>query len=211
MWSKKRALEELQSICKKWEHPPFPSPGFLVELQFLGFFALMIERIPDSNNIVPQIEETIERALKNAFLEICKALDGHKEADGSEIFNLASGNEFIRRSVIKAYNKKLEGKSPKILKHTEWIAYNNWLLTSLFWKAYKESFNSDTQFNIPVDDYPETPKEVLLLDDYKPLWAMRLAYKNAGVYIGFTGDSITVRPHVEWRRFMNKHKDPLPK
>lgn len=204
MWSKKQALEELQSICKKWEQPPFPSPGFLQELRFLDFFVLMIAHLPNSTNIVPQIEEIIEHALKDSFMQICRVLNEHKETDGSEIFNLAAENEFIPISVIKSYNKNVEGKSPKGLRRTDWIAYNTWLLTSVFWKAFIDSHDPDFQLDIHVDEYPETPDEILLQDDYKPLWAMRQAYKATGINIGFNGDRICVRPHEEWHRFMNK-------
>ncbi len=203
-WSKKQALEELQFFLKKWEHPPFPSPSFHQELYFLDFFAFLIERMPGTGDIIPAVEEMIELALKNSFLQICRVLNKHEEADGSEIFNLASENKFLTISVMKAYNRKVMGKSPKGLRRTDWIAYNTWLLASVFWKAFKDSYHSDVQLYIPVDEYPETPHEVLLQADYKPLWAMRLAYKSAGIYIGFDGDYITVRPHAEWYRFLKQ-------
>ncbi|OQP59117.1 hypothetical protein A3860_38780 [Niastella vici] len=208
--SRKQALGELQSILEKWNTPPLKHQGFLMELWFLDFFAYIIERMPDTDNIIPEVEKTIELALKESFLQICRVLDKHNTIDGSEIFNLMTDNEFVLSNVRKAYNKKIVEKSPKGLRRTDWIAYNNWLLTSIYWKAFIWSHDPGFQIDTTDEECWRREAESLFHKDYKPLAAMRQAFFNSGnPYVGFDGNRICVRPEIEWHRFMKKRNTSI--
>src|SRR5436190_225911 len=132
------ALEELELLLILGKNPPFDLPAFIFETDFIDFFALILERMPETSNVVPLMDQLIAQNFKRSVAGIRGILDQNK-ADGAAIVKLISNKQLILTSARKAYNKKVPGKSRKGLEMGIWRMYNNWLLAGLLWKAFVQS------------------------------------------------------------------------
>jgi hypothetical protein len=206
--TKKEALEELIFLRETWENPPFEYPVFSYEIWFADFFILMLRTLPirHSNNIAQVVKDYFEAAFEASFLRVCRILDNHK-ADGTGIYNLISERKFILRIEKRNYNRKVAGKCPKGLTNKPWRDYNNWLAASIMWNGFIEAHDPEYRICISQNEDVQTPIEVLLRPEYKPLWGMKQSYESAGhPFDGGELDAIDLRPHDIWLQHIRKLK-----
>jgi hypothetical protein len=206
--SKDEALEELHYLKETWKTPPFAAPTFCRELEYVDFFIYLLNNLQDAgnNNIVRFVSKHFERGLDTAFSQICRILDRHR-TDGSGIYNLMADRKFILRRDKRNYNRKVPGKSPKGLTYHEWESYNNWLAAGNLWNGYIEAHRPDYSVSIPEREDIETPIEVLLRPEYKPLWGMKEANDKAGSPAnGPDLDDVVLRPLGFWVEYMKERE-----
>jgi len=206
------ALIELKTLYELGEKPGFVFPAFIIETEFIDFFFQMISQTPAKEDVVPFMNRLIERALTESINKIWTVLARHN-ADGTEIFELMQDKQLIPLRVKRAYNRKLPGKSPKGLVSPYWNAYNNWLLATILWKAYLRAHDPDFRLYNLEDEDSDAPLELLYSADYRPLWAMKQAFKEAGKPAhGSAKDDIFIRPIREWYVYIKEHDQvALPK
>ena len=199
------ALEDLELLLVLGKNPPFDFPAFIFETDFIDFFALILERMPETGNVVPLMDKLIARNLDESVVAINEILTQNKVAD-TAIAALLSNKQLILTSVRKAYNRKARGKSRKGLGPRPWRMYNNWLLAGIFWKAYLQSY--DPKFKVNIDEYEdaEIPVETLLDPNLRPLWVMKQAFAEAGSPShGSANKDIFINPLAEWYLFLKNY------
>jgi hypothetical protein len=197
-WSTKDALNEFDRLIVLGKKPAFEFPAFIFETEYLELFAEIIEQVPEYSNIVPFMDQLIDQVLEESILENCRVLNKYK-VDGTAIFELMAEKKLILTGVRKAYNKQVRAKSSKGLSIESWKAYNNWLLADIFWKALIQSYDAGFKINLKQDNYSKSALKTLKDPHYRPLWAMKQAYIEAGEPAhGYSNEDIFVRPIAEW-------------
>jgi hypothetical protein len=195
------ALEELELLLILGKTPPFDFPAFIFETDFIDFFALILERMPETSNVVPLMDQFIAKNYKRSVAEIRGILNQNK-ADGAAIVKLISNKQLILTSVRKAYNKKV-GKLRNGLGAGPWRAYNNWLLAGLLWKAFVQSH--DPAYKVTITEYEDTGLPMETFDDpnLRALWAMKQTFAQVGrpTHGNANGD-VFIHPLAEWYLFL---------
>ncbi len=205
--STNEALEELEFLLILGKKPRFKLPVFVIETDFIDFFAHILERAPKRRNVIPYMDRLIAQAFDESVAEICGMLN-QNGVDGTTIFELISDKKLIPTGVRKAYNKKLEGKLRKGLGTGPWRTYNNWLLAGVFWKAFVQSHDPHFKIKIREHEWPKAATETFYDRDYKALWATKEAYVEAGEpKHGYANKDIFIRPHAEWHFFIQKTRE----
>lgn len=188
-FTKECLLSQFQATRLHWKKHPLHYPVFIVELEYLDFFYLLIKNLTsnDSTNIVPEITAYLEQPFKNSFEQICRLLDNHT-ANGLPIWKLISEQRLILRQDQRKYNKQVAGKSPKGLTSNCWMVYNHWVLATALWKGFVDA--QEPGFTILLtelfSEYSDDPVEVLLASEYRPLWGLWVAFNALG------------RPLISW-------------
>lgn len=208
--TKQYVIDLIKLTCLQWEKRPFKFPRFIVELEYINFFSLFIKEIParKNDNIEPIVEHYLEEPLEKAIKQICLLMD-RNTANGTAIWNIISERRLILRRDQRMYNKQVPGKAPKGITQSYWMDYNHWALALAFWKGVLDSQNPDFRVIITsslIED-SEDPIEVLLANEYKPLWGMWAAFNALGRPLISTGNdsySINVLPYAAWSRYKEK-------
>jgi hypothetical protein len=197
-WSTKKALDEFDRLIVLGKKPAFEFPAFILETEFLEFFAEIIEQAPEYSNIVPFMDQLIDKVLEESIFEICRVLNKYK-VDGTTIFGLMAEKKLILTGVRKTYNKQVWGKSPKGLRTEPWNTYNNWLLAEMYWKALIQSYDPGFKLDLKQDNYSKSALKALKDPRYRPLWAMKQAFIEASEPAhGYANEDIFIRPIAEW-------------
>ncbi|WP_133054529.1 hypothetical protein [Niastella populi] len=187
------------------KHPSFRFPAFCIETEFIVLFTHIIDRSGNRNNVVPFLDALIKKAFEQSVDEISDLLDEHN-ISGAAIFSLICEKKLIRNREKKALHKKLPGKA-KNLVDSYVNGYNNWLLAHILWKAYIQSHDPDYSFGIPKGEDAPSSEAFLYDPQYKPLWALKQAYIEAGRPThGHAGDDIFIRPIAAWYQLQKKRK-----
>lgn len=205
--TKKEMLELLKSTWQHWQKRPLRFPHFLVELEYIDFFSLLLYQLPSGNNdnIVPVVEHYLEAALEKSIRQICNLMDRQKP-DSTAIWNLVSERQLILRRDQKIYKKQIPVKVRKELNKEYWMDYNHWTLATALWKGLIDSQNPEFRVIITssVMEDSEDPVEVLLAHAYKPLWGMWAAFNALGRPLNSMendSDSIHLRPIASLVRY----------
>jgi hypothetical protein len=202
--SRKNALEELKLLLEVGRKPAFDYPAFVIEIDFIDMFIHMTKWSPDLPDIIPFIETLIARALEESIVDLIEVLKLHK-VDDNGIFEMASNKQLILTGVRKAYNRKIPGKAPKGLGTEPWKTYNNWVLAQLFWKAIVQSYDPSFKVRVIESDWSGSAIETFYDPVYRPLWAMKQAYAEAGSPShGNSNDDIFMRAIAEWFLYLQK-------
>jgi len=93
---------------------PLKFPRFIVELEYINFFSLLIKEIPAAkdDNIGPIVEHYLEGPLEKAIKQICLLMDQHT-ANGTAIWDIISERRLILRRDQRIYNKQVLVKPQK--------------------------------------------------------------------------------------------------
>jgi len=205
--TKQDVFDLLKTTWQHWNDRPLEYPHFLLELEYIDFFSLLITQlhVEENDNIVPVVNCYLDAAQKHSIKQICSMME-YQNSDGTAIWNLMSEKQLIVKRDQKIYKKQVPVKTRKELKKEYWMDYNHWILAKVCWNGLLDSQNPDFRIIITssVAEDSEDPIDVLLAQEYKPLWGVWTALNTFGrpltTFENFN-DSVCVRPYAALVRY----------